>query len=75
MDTARPVSAITYRKICWPTPDAVCMQGGCGYCNDNPMRSIITVRAYARTHDMMKDFRYGEDTRWPNVHTTTESRA
>jgi hypothetical protein len=51
------------------------MQGGCGYCNDNPMRSIITVRAYARTHDMMKDFRYGEDTRWPNVHTTTESRA
>lgn len=21
------------RWICWPTPDKVCIQGGCGYCN------------------------------------------
>jgi radical SAM superfamily enzyme len=23
------------RRICWPDPDAVCVAGGCTYCNDH----------------------------------------
>jgi hypothetical protein len=37
------------RRICWPNPDATCLHGGCGYCNDNPFRSVKSIRDYART--------------------------
>lgn len=26
------------RRICWPNPDVVCMQGGCTYCEDSSKR-------------------------------------
>jgi hypothetical protein len=38
---------IDYRKICWPNPDATCLEGGCGYCMDGVWRSINTIRRYA----------------------------
>jgi hypothetical protein len=39
---------IVSRRICWPTPDATCLNGGCGYCNDYPFRSMRVLVAYAR---------------------------
>lgn len=37
------------RRICWPDPDATCLEGGCGYCNDHPFRSISSIQDYAVT--------------------------
>ncbi|QOP65418.1 hypothetical protein SEA_ROYALG_87 [Gordonia phage RoyalG] len=39
---------IVARRICWPNPDAVCLEGGCGYCNMSPYRDIEEIEAYAR---------------------------
>lgn len=36
------------RRICWPNPDATCLEGGCGYCRDHRPRSVRTIRRYAR---------------------------
>lgn len=41
------VQVITKRRICWPNPDATCLQGGCGYCNGYPYRALTTIRRWA----------------------------
>lgn len=41
--------ATIWRRICWPTPDATCLQGGCGWCNLSPYRSLNDIMAYAKT--------------------------
>jgi hypothetical protein len=35
------------RRICWPEPDGLCMQGGCIYCNFGAFRSVNIIRGYA----------------------------
>lgn len=59
------------RRICWPNPDATCLEGGCGYCNDSPFRAITQIRKYAqsagqvpnrgndKTQDAVDAFNYG----------------
>ena len=47
------------RTICWPTPDAVCLQGGCIHCPDYRARSWRQIYRYAVIHDMVKDYEYG----------------
>lgn len=37
------------RRICWPNPDLVCVEGGCIHCNDHEWRKVSEIRAYA--HD------------------------
>ena len=32
------------RRICWPTFDLTCLQGGCIYCDDNPYRAEAKIR-------------------------------
>lgn len=61
------------RHICWPNPDATCLEGGCGHCNEYPLRSIKQIREYVQkagqlpnrygdgTQDAMEAFRYGEE--------------
>jgi hypothetical protein len=51
------------RRICWPTPDAVCLQGGCGYCNDSRFRSLNTIRKYAESNGLLQDYIWGYQ-RW-----------
>lgn len=41
------------RRICWPTPDATCLHGGCGYCNDQPFKSLGVIRRYAKQAGMV----------------------
>jgi hypothetical protein len=48
------------RRICWPTPDSVCLQGGCLWCNDYPFRTLREVRQYAFANDMLAALNYGE---------------
>lgn len=55
------------RKICWPDPDGVCMEGGCTYCNDGRFILIETIKKIARRKGMIEEFNYGGKDNWPNV--------
>lgn len=68
----------TKRRICWPAPDATCLEGGCIYCNDNPFRAVSTIERYARSvsmlpnrgvgeKDAMDAFAYGKFNDWHNA--------
>jgi hypothetical protein len=60
------------RRICWPNPDATCLQGGCIHCSDHPYRSVDKIKRYAErlgdlpnrcgdeTTNALKAFQYGE---------------
>lgn len=37
-----------YRRVCWPEPDATCLNGGCAHCDDHPYRAVTTILRYAR---------------------------
>jgi hypothetical protein len=67
---------ITSRRICWPTPDTVCLEGGCMYCNQHRYIPISWIRNYAaRTSaEHLAAFAYGvehnffnADKRWKEV--------
>ncbi|QDF18300.1 hypothetical protein SEA_DAKITI_87 [Gordonia phage Dakiti] len=47
------MSEVIARRICWPTPDATCLEGGCGYCNMEKFRAISTIENYARSAGMV----------------------
>lgn len=55
------------RRICWPNPDAVCLQGGCLYCDYYPFRDVDTIRRYADRRGLLKDFLWGQEWGWPNI--------
>lgn len=55
------------RRICWPYPDAVCLQGGCGYCNLSPFRSVGTLYAYARERNLLDALDYGISNNFFNI--------
>ncbi|MBW8792266.1 MAG: hypothetical protein JF597_01280 [Streptomyces sp.] len=48
------------RRICWPF-DAVCLQGGCSYCADNPPRHRSEIWAEAKRLGLEDDYRLGCD--------------
>jgi hypothetical protein len=50
------------RRICWPDPDATCLEGGCGWCQDNPVRSWSSIADYARTAGQVPN-RFGGKTK------------
>lgn len=39
---------ITKRRICWPNPDATCLEGGCGFCNAGAWKPISIIETYAK---------------------------
>lgn len=50
---------ITKRKICVPY-DAVCLQGGCGYCNGFGRWKMVTaLERETKDTELEKDFRWG----------------
>jgi hypothetical protein len=66
------------RRICWPSPDATCLEGGCGYCNDSPFRKVSTIENYAKRAGIVPNrgigekqaidaFRYGAGAGWNNA--------
>lgn len=50
------------RRICWPNPDATCLEGGCGHCDEQPLRSIDKIRRYAERAGELQN-RYGGKTK------------
>jgi len=40
---------VSARRICWPNPDATCLQGGCLYCNDHPFVNLNVIHRWAQT--------------------------
>lgn len=74
------ISKITHRRICWPNPDATCLNGGCSHCNGHLFIAVQVIRNYAEQagvlphrasgeEDAMKAFRYGELRGWNNAET------
>lgn len=41
------------RRICWPDPDATCLEGGCLYCDEHPFRSFAEIRRYVESVGMV----------------------
>ena len=73
----QPLNA-TKRRICWPNPDATCLEGGCLYCNDYPYRNVTTIERYAQKAGVvpnrgigekpaMEAFNYGRRCSWNNA--------
>ena len=52
---------ITHRKICWPDPDATCLNGGCGWCNEYPYRSMRTIMRFAKQAGQIPHRGSGDD--------------
>ena len=44
---------MTKRRICWPNPDATCLEGGCGYCNANSFKSHNTIEKYIAANPLL----------------------
>jgi hypothetical protein len=66
------------RRICWPDPDATCLEGGCVYCNENRFRKVSTIKRYAEKagvlpnrgtgeKDATEAFNYGFSRNWNNA--------
>ena len=68
------------RRICWPRPDATCLEGGCSYCNSYPWRDVSAILNYARrvpggvlpnraqgATPALEAFEYGRDAAWGNA--------
>ena len=36
-------------RICWPNPDATCLEGGCIYCSDARPRSLAVIELWAES--------------------------
>lgn len=77
-ESAEDRSVIIKRCICWPHPDATCLQGGCSYCNEYRLRAVTVIRRYAENAGMIphraqgeqlaiKAFNYGLQRGWPGV--------
>jgi hypothetical protein len=73
---------IEERRICWPDPDATCLNGGCGWCNTEPFRKLTTIERWASkagtiphrgvgADDALHAFQYGLDRQFFNVETRT----
>lgn len=70
---------ITHRRICWPDPDATCLEGGCIHCNDYPYRKVTEISRWAvlsgpvndRCGDQTKDaysaYLWGCARGWPGI--------
>jgi hypothetical protein len=76
------VYTIDERRICWPDPDATCLNGGCGWCNTYPFRKLSTIERYAARagvlphrgngeDDAVVALRYGSNNDFFNVETRT----
>jgi hypothetical protein len=52
---------IAERRICWPTPDATCLNGGCIWCDESPFRTLTTIERYARKAGVLPHRGHGED--------------
>lgn len=60
------------RRICWPNPDAVCLQGGCGYCNTYRFRNVTSIEKWVdKQHrpELTESFQYGQTNNWFNANS------
>jgi len=48
------------RRICWPKFDKVCLQGGCGYCDDHPFRTEATILRVLTTQEQRDALEYSK---------------
>lgn len=80
------VYEIAERRICWPEPDATCLHGGCGWCNDHRFRPLPMIERYARragflphrgkgVEDALAAYRYGLQHAFFNVETRASRAA
>lgn len=72
------MTMIEERRICWPNPDATCLEGGCGFCNYEPFRDVAQIERYAKRAGVLPNratghqpaleaFEYGRAGHWNNA--------
>lgn len=58
------------RKICWPNPDSVCLEGGCSYCNGGEWKTHTEILSYINSlensHEMWAKYFSGRENRFYN---------
>lgn len=64
---------IVARKICWPNPDATCLEGGCGYCNNYQFRKIEEIKEYAKNAGNVNNRGIGNQDAWKAFRTGFEN--
>jgi hypothetical protein len=55
---------IVARRICWPDPDNVCLQGGCSYCNDEEYQPLWKIWQYSKDVGLAADYIIGRKNDW-----------
>lgn len=55
---------VQQRKICWPDPDATCLEGGCIHCDTGPWKNYGTIANYARRAGVVPNRGFGEQDAW-----------
>lgn len=76
----------TERRICWPSFDCTCLEGGCGYCNMSPFRKVSTIeravnagkgnptnRGNGSPGDLQRSLEYGKRHSFNNAETREKS--
>lgn len=58
------MSDISQRRICWPNPDATCLEGGCIHCNEHPFRTLGSIMRYAWRAGTLPQRAQGEKEAW-----------
>ena len=71
---------VEQRRICWPSFDCTCLEGGCSYCNTYRFRDVAGIlravkrgsgrpvnRGNGKPGDLMWSFRFGERHGWNNA--------
>lgn len=43
------------RKICWPKPDATCLEGGCIHCDTGSWKPLRTVQHYVERAGILQN--------------------
>lgn len=65
---------VTFRRICWPLPDRLCLLARCGHCNDAPFRSLGKIKHYIRHAPadwrprLWDSYNSGKDNNFEGVH-------
>jgi len=55
------------RRICWPNPDATCMEGGCIHCADQRFVSGAKIAIFVEMNPILKHRGNGAEVRTENA--------
>src|SRR4051794_35089413 len=57
---AGEIHLVWQRRICWPDPDATCLDGGCGWCDQGKWIDLVTIERFAHRAGVLQNRGAGE---------------